>query len=135
MKKIISTCIILILTISLTGCVRTVDKTGKLRDLDFTVVSEERLPAELKQIIDERKQAPFKVTFTDKKYLYICVGYGEQSTGGYSIVLDELYETQNSIVAETKLLGPKEKVEGEEIASYPYIVIKLENIEKPVVFE
>lgn len=135
MKKIISISVILILTISLTGCVRTVDKTGKLRDLDFTVVSEERLPAELKQIIDERKQAAFKVTFTDKEYLYICVGYGEQSTGGYSIVLDELYETQNSIVAETKLLGPKEKVEGEEIASYPYIVIKLENIEKPVVFE
>ena len=135
MRKIIAVCIIMCLTMCLAGCVRTVDKTGKLRDLDFTVVSEERLSDELKQIIEERKKEPFKVTFTDKEYLYICVGYGEQSTGGYSIVLDDLYETPNSIVADTKLLGPKEKIEGEEIASYLYIVIKLENIEKPVVFE
>lgn len=127
--------LIITLCMGLTGCVNTIDQSEKLQDLDFTVLSEERIPEELMTIIQERWENPFKLTYTDQEYLYICVGYGKQDTGGYSIAVDELYETSNAIVAETMLLGPKEKIQGDNIASYPYIVIKLENIEKSVVFD
>ena len=65
----------------------------------------------------------------------MCVGYGAQKTGGYSICVKDLYLTDSSIVLDTTLLGPKysdEKKVMEE--SYPYIVIKTEYIDALVIF-
>ena len=77
----------------LSGCTLLSEEKIKLRDLDFTVLSEEKIPEELKTILEEKKSAPFQITYTDKQNLYICVGYGEQETGGYSIAVEELYLT------------------------------------------
>lgn len=106
---------------------------GRLQDLEFTVVEEAKLPKELKTIIDQKKQGEFKLTYTDGDELYIAVGYGRQSTGGYSIQIPEVYLTESNIVFTSVLLGP----EGEEPAnvSYPYAVIKLEAREEPVIFQ
>ncbi|MCD8370914.1 MAG: protease complex subunit PrcB family protein [Clostridiales bacterium] len=119
----------------LSGC--KVDKVDqeRVRDLDFTVVGEADIPAELKGLVDERKAAPFKLTYTNDQGLYIAVGYGEQETGGYSIQVDDLYLTENSIVADTELLGPQR---GETVGvekSYPYIIIQTEYSELPIVFQ
>ena len=78
-----------------------------MRDLEFSVVGDGDVPAELKQIISEKTLQPFKLTFSDEQNLYIVVGYGPQSTGGYSIAVKELYLTENSIVIDTELLGPE----------------------------
>ena len=67
------------------------------RDLDFTILGEEMVPAELATMIEERKGETFKMTYSDNKNLYICVGYGRQETGGYSITVDELYLTEEAI--------------------------------------
>ena len=107
----------------------------KLRDLEFTLVSDERLPEELKALLEERKTAEFKFTYTDQESLYICIGYGEQSTGGYSIVVNELYLTDNAIYVDTNLLGPSAGEKENPAVSYPYVVIKTENLDKNVVFE
>ncbi|MBQ7954537.1 MAG: protease complex subunit PrcB family protein [Lachnospiraceae bacterium] len=117
------------------GCSLLSKDSGKVRDLDFTVVSEENLSDELKNILDERKEAPFKVTFNDKNYLYICIGYGEQKTGGYSIAVDNLYLTADSIRVSTSLLGPGPDDAGSTAVSYPYIVLKTEYLDTPVIFE
>lgn len=117
------------------GCSLLSQDSGKVRDLDFTVVSEENLSNELKNILDERKEAPFKVTFNDKNYLYICIGYGEQKTGGYSIAVDNLYLTADSIRVSTSLLGPGPDDAGSTAVSYPYIVLKTEYLDTPVIFE
>lgn len=119
----------------LSGCGVGTNEDTRLRDLDFTVVSEERLPEELKQIIDERKKAEFKVTYTDNEYLYICVGYGEQNTGGYSIAVNDLYLTENAICISTSLLGPSTDEAATGAPSYPYIVVKLEYLDKTIEFE
>lgn len=107
----------------------------KIRDLDFTVVSSECIPKELLTEIEGKKQEPFQMTFQDGNYLYMCVGYGKQETGGYSICVKDLYLTESSIVLDTTLLGPKEtgdkKIPG---YSYPYIVIKTEYIDAVVIF-
>lgn len=121
----------------LTGCAKEKDPLQKIKDLEFTVLAEDNIPEELKTVIEEKKADAFKVTYQDNGFLYICIGYGEQVSGGYSITVNDLYLTENAIYADTTLLGPEP---GEESAakrntpSYPYIVIKTEFVDKPVVF-
>ena len=81
---------LLLLLLMLSGCTLLSEEKIKLRDLEFTVLSEEKIPEELKSLLEERKSMPFQITYTDNENLYICVGYGKQSTGGYSITVEEL---------------------------------------------
>ncbi|MGL5436571.1 MAG: protease complex subunit PrcB family protein [Lachnospiraceae bacterium] len=119
----------------LTGCNVNKENQDKVRDLEFTVVGETDVPGELQELITEKRQQPFKLTYSNDQGLYIVVGYGEQATGGYSITVNELYLTENSIVIDTELLGPeKGETTGVE-ASYPCIVVKTEYLEEPVIFQ
>ena len=106
----------------LTACSVEKEDLQKVRDLEFTVVGETDLPEELKNVIGEKKTAPFKLTYTDDQNLYIVVGYGEQ-------------ETENAIVADTELLGPESAEQAGTEKSYPYIVVKTEYLEEPVMFQ
>lgn len=117
------------------GCQVSKDDGKKVRDLEFAVVGDEEVPEELKQIITEKTAQPFKLTFSDEQNLYIVVGYGPQSTGGYSIAVKELYLTSNSIVIDTELLGPEKGENPAPETSYPYVVVKTENLENPVIFQ
>lgn len=119
----------------LTACSVEKDDLEKVRDLEFTVVGEADLPEELKNVIGEKKAAPFKLTYTDDQNLYIVVGCGEQQTGGYSISVRELYLTSNAIVVDTELIGPQAGEQSGMEKSYPYIVIKTEYLEEPVIFQ
>lgn len=135
MKKWIIPIILLILVGILSGCGMLNMERVKLRDLEFVIVSDELIPAELKTIIEERKSEEFKLTYADADALYICVGYGQQKTGGFSITVDELYLTENAIYVETTLLGPDGSEKPSKAPSYPYIVIKTEALEETVVCE
>ena len=117
------------------GCKVSKDDGQKVRDLEFTVAADSEVPAELKQIITEKTAQPFKLTFSDEQNLYIVVGYGPQSTGGYSIAVKEMYLTDNSIVIDTELLGPEKGENPAPETSYPYITVKTENLENPVIFQ
>ena len=103
----------LILSCVLVGCGKTRD-TAKIRDLEFTVMDQERIPEELKAIIEEKKVQPFKMTYSDEEKLYIVTGYGPQETGGYSIQVKELYLTENAIVFDTELSGPEKGRNGDK---------------------
>lgn len=73
--------------------------------------------------------------------MYICVGYGKQETGGYSITVNDLYLTANAIYVDTNLIGPEPEnrelyhAQETEGASYPYIVVKMQYLDKAVVFD
>ena len=121
--------------LSVTACTMLSEEKIKLRDLEFTVLSEEKIPEQLKTAIEERKKEPFQITYTDNRYLYLCVGYGEQATGGYSIAVNELYLTDTNIYVSTALLGPEASEKSNKTPSYPYIVIKTEFLEQTVIFE
>lgn len=126
---------LMVFSLLLGGCQMQSTERIKLRDLEFTVQSEETIPVEVMKLIEEKKAEPFKFTFSDEENLYICIGYGRQSRGGYSIAVDALYLAEDAIYVETTLLGPagsKESVGGD---SYPYIVLKTEALEKTVVCE
>ena len=119
----------------LSACGGETEKEENRNNLEFTVVSEDRLPDELKEILDQKKESAFKLTYADEGYLYICVGYGKQESGGYSVTVNELYETDNAIYVNTNLLGPKAGSSPGTSPSYPYIVLKIEFRDKTVVFD
>lgn len=134
-KRSLMAVLLVVNLLFLAGCTLMSQEKIKLRDLDFTIQSEEKIPKELKKILEEKKTQPFQITYTDQENLYICVGYGEQATGGYSIALEELYLTDASICVNTSLLGPEPGGKESNSPSYPYIVIKTELLEQTVVFE
>lgn len=135
MKKIISTILSFCLLLILTACTAEKLSTEKIRDIDFTVIEEENIPEELQTMINEKETTPFKLTYADKGALYVAEGYGEQPTSGYSIEVKDCFETTNAIYVHTNLMGPAKDEKIVEKATYPYIVIKMEYIDKNVVFQ
>lgn len=131
-EKAVALLAVCALTCALAAC--SVTGSGEGENLGFTIVSEEKVPEELMTLIDERLTEPFQLTFHDGDYLYIVIGYGEQSVGGYSIAVDELCRTDTSVCVDTTLIGPDDP-SADTAPSYPYIVIKLDYIELPVNFE
>lgn len=129
--------VIFFLSVLLTGCGLGMQKNKEEEktNLEFTVVDEERLPEELKKMVDKKKAEAFKLTYGDGGYLYLCVGYGRQETGGYSIAVNDLYATENAICLDTNLIGPKDVEKKGEEPSFPYIVIKTPFMDKTVVFD
>lgn len=134
-KRFVSVCLVCLMCMGVYACGQKHDTMAKIKDLECAVMAEENIPEELLAKIEEKKEDAFKMTFEDQGFLYICVGYGTQSTGGYSIAVNELYETANAVYIDTNLIGPKPEEKSNPVASYPYIVVKTEFVDKPVVFD
>lgn len=118
----------------LCSCSMSKEDGEKVQDLDFTVVEEKEVPPELLSMIEEKKKTVMKHTWTNEDYLYIIIGYGEQKTSGYSIAVEEFYLGKNAIYVDTSLIGPSKEETVNETLTYPYIVLKTEKREEPVVF-
>ena len=134
MKKWILKGILLCLIFVMSACSVITKESPKVRDLEFVVEGEEVIPEHLKEIIEEKKEEDFQLTYSDGKDLYIAIGYGRQESSGYQVVVSELYLTEEAIHVDTTLLGPKPDAEGKNTPSYPYIVIKMELLDLPVVY-
>lgn len=124
-----------LILIFLSGCSMQTNQTEKLQDLEYTIVEEADLPEELRTILEEKKKESFKLTYEAEDSLYLCVGYGEQATGGYSISVNELYLSENAIYFDTNLIGPEPSEPATEAVSYPYLAVKTAYLDKPVVFQ
>ena len=124
-----------IILIFLSGCSIQKNETEKLRDLEYTIAEDKELPEELQGILEEKKKESFKLTYESDGSLYLCIGYGEQATGGYSIAVNELYLSENAIYFDTNLIGPDPSETVAETVSCPYLVVKTEYLDKPVVFQ
>lgn len=128
-------CILAVAASALTGCKNEEGEIQKIKELDFTVVEEAGLPEELLKMINEKKSQPFKFSYGDDEYLYIARGYGSQKSGGYSVAVQELFLADNAIYFNTELIGPSKQDLVSQTITYPYIVVKIEFIDKSVVFE
>lgn len=124
--------IILVVIVILGGCENKKLSNNKIKDMDYTIVEESDIPEELQKIIAMKKEKKMQLTYVDEGYMYICVGYGKQETGGYSIKVKDLYLTKNAICIDSTLVGPNENDLVLKAASYPYLVIKIESIDKSV---
>ena len=134
-KKLASVVLCACLLMLCQGCSVKKVKMEKIRDVEITVLEEEKIPDEFMAQIEEKKSGPFKITYADKDALYIARGYGEQKTSGYSIEVKECYETENAIYIHTNLIGPSKEEKIVEAKTFPYMAVKMEFIDKNVVFE
>ena len=80
-KKVSFFCLLVWLAAGIVGCSVAQGKTGDNRKVDYTVVKKEDLPAEVKKVIDSKKQEGFQMTYQGEGELYIMKGYGIQSSG------------------------------------------------------
>ncbi|MGN0496554.1 MAG: protease complex subunit PrcB family protein [Lachnospiraceae bacterium] len=119
----------------LIGCEVEETSEKKIKDLEFTVCDESRLPDALVDIIKEKKKEPFKLTYRTKDYMYIVVGYGASDRTDISVTMTDLYLTENAVFVNTDLVANgEERLEG-EMVSYPWIAVKCELYDVQVVFQ
>ena len=133
MKKHIMT-MVLTLVFFMAGCSIGKVENIRIRELDYTVVSDRDIPQRLQEAIEERKEEAFQLAFESEGYLYLARGYGAKQTGGYSITIKDLYLGKNSIYIQTELYGPETEAEMKKGISYPYVGVKLEGRKEPVQF-
>ena len=105
------------------------------KPLEYSIVKQENLPAELTALIEEKKGKEFQMTYQSEKELFLIKGYGQQMSGGYSIQVEELGVTSQAIFFKTKLIGPSDTKITLSPPSYPYIVVKMAYRKEPVIFE
>ncbi len=134
-RGLLAAAVCLLLALFACGCFGKEGTEEKTEDLEFTVVGDAEIPQELRGMIEEKKEEPFRLTYSSGGDLYIASGYGKQESGGYSISVLECYLTENSIVVKTELKGPQDGEQTGTQPSYPFLVIRTELIEKPVVFQ
>ncbi len=111
---------------ALTGCKLEETKEKKVKDLDYTVCDESKLPKELVELIHEKKKEPFKLTYRTKDYLYIVVGYGAQDRTDLNVVMTELYLTENAIFVDTDMTSVDSTTLEDNMVTYPWIAVKCE---------
>lgn len=137
MKKwgLAATAAICILAVLLT--VGTIEKMDakKIRDIDYTLTDKDDIPEELKEQIEKRKGEEMRIYYGEEGSLYAVRGYGRQETGGYSIRVLKCYETKHAVYVETELLGPDHGEERKEADTCPYVVIRMEYMDKQIIFE
>ncbi len=119
----------------LSGCRLEETDNKKLKDLDYTICDESRLPDALAQLIQEKREEPFKLTYNTKDYLYIVIGYGAQDRGDLRIQLKELYLTENAIFVDTELDAKEDTTLENDKLTYPWIAIKCELYNVQVIFK
>lgn len=117
------------------GCAMFETSDKKVSDMDFTVADAEELPEEIRAMIEERKNGAFQMAYHDGSYSYIIVGYGQQETSGYSIQVNDVYQGENGIWVDTDLIGPEKSETTEAVASYPFVVIKIESVDQTIRFK
>ena len=132
MKKII---LLILVLCTLCGCSTTKLTKDEKNPVDFTVVEKSAVPEDFFNVIEEKKTESFTMSYTIDGYLYIAVGYGEQKSGGFSIQVEELYETKSNLGINTTLVGPRDGEAVNKRPTCPYIVVKTEYIDKNIVFE
>lgn len=120
---------------ALTGCKLEETDEKKIKDLDYTICDESKLPDTLVELINERKKEPFKLTYRTKDYLYIVVGYGAQDRTDLSVVMTELYLTDNSIFVNTDMTAIEDTTLEDNQVSYPWLAVKCEHYDLPVIFK
>lgn len=121
------------------GCSVGITQQEEGRELEFTVVARSELPQEVESVLDEQLGTSFQTACQYGDSLYLLCGYPPQAAGGYSIRVNKLKATEDAIYFQAELVGPdtSETTEssGEDSISAPWIAVKTEYLDLPVIFE
>lgn len=127
-------CMLLIFLLMAGGCSLVKIEEGERTPLAYTVVETAELPSSAQEMIQEKKDRDFQMTYQKGDTAYLIRGYGKKMSGGYSIQVAELSVSSTAVFFKTRLIGP-EKENQSGAPSYPYIAVKTEYREEPVIFE
>ena len=134
--KLMAAAVVLLL---FTGCSVSVLKQEEGRDLEFTVVSRSELPGEVEAVLDEKLGSSFQTACQYGDSLYLLCGYPMQSAGDYSIRVNRLAATEDAIYFQAELVSEGNSQAGEtesqESRTAPWIAVKTEYLDLPVIFE
>ena len=122
---------VIAVTTLLSGCSFGTIEEQKTGDVTYEIVKKE----EIKEAGKKEMWISYADTGKEEAYLYVVRGYGTQQTTGYSIEVNACYETVDTVVIRTTLLGPEKKEKIHKKKTYPYIVIKMPYTEKQIIYE
>lgn len=125
----------MLLMAGLGGCSITNIKEDGKEALEYTVVKDEDIPEELRNLIEQKKEREFQLTYQSDNCLYLLKGYGRQKTGGYSIQVEDVSMSESGVFFKTTLMGPKSEESQSQEPSYPYIAVKIQYQDQPVQFQ
>ena len=63
----------------LTGCEKKNSEKEQKIEVEYTVVENSVVPKKLQELIEEKKESPFRMSYKNQQYMYIVVGYGKQN--------------------------------------------------------
>lgn len=140
---------VFVLTFALFLCLLSVgcsfNKKGDKEKMEYTICDETKIPDELRDIIEEKKNGVFKLSYVNNDAMYIAIGYGAHNRQNLSVIVDDVYKTDNAIYVETNLYTTDEidvadatvgdAVRAGAPSMYPYVVIKCDKYDLPVVFD
>ncbi len=137
MKKISKVMVVFVCIFMLLLCGCSLKKVSGTEGekLEFTILSKEVTPTEVLKEMEKKNGEAFSFSYAQGEYLYICVGYGPQKGQDYSISVDRCELMEDGIHVNTTLLGPSVNERKAPGISYPYIVIRTDNVDAPVVIE
>lgn len=126
--------VIIFILFVFTGCKQEKMSMEKIDNINYTIEDFTEIPNELEEEIANKRYKKFSMVYKDDEEMYICIGYGRQSTGGYSIKINDVYLSSNAVIVDSSLVGPKENELVLKAYSYPCIVFKIKSIDKKVIF-
>lgn len=103
--------------------------TKKINDIEYEIIEPAYLPEDVRALFDSSYTLNKRLIYSDTKYpiSYILICYGEMPNSGYTISIDNAYESTTNIFISTTLIGPERKPDN--IHSYPSVVLKVRNPE------
>lgn len=119
----------------LTGC--NIEKTSdkKIQDVKYEIIDDTELPYDVSNLYFESISENNRIYYSTKDTTYILICYGIMPYTGYTIDIDEFYETETNYIIDTTLIGPKTREQLVENESYPAIILKVaKKMEKPILF-
>ena len=117
------------------GCIRKKPEITGEKSAEFQQVSEREIPKELKTWMKREKEHPFMLIYEDHTGMYAARSYGPQNKTGYQIQIDAVSEGEKTVRIQTSLMGPQKGEKTKDIVTYPYVVVKLKQTEKEILFE
>ena len=102
-------CMLLIFLLMAGGCSLVKIEEGERTPLAYTVVETAELPSSAQEMIQEKKDRDFQMTYQKGDTVYLIRGYGKKMSGGYSIQVAELSVSSTAVFFKTKQIGPENK--------------------------
>ena len=121
-------CMTAVLCLAAWGCVRTLNLNGQKKNVEYVICKDSNLPDQLKTLLEEKKKNPGTFTYRNSRYIYLVVCYGKRAYSGYSVKIEECWRSEETLFLRTQLMGPAAGEDIVETDTYPYIVVRCQQM-------